>query len=47
VHLGYAEAIADLALGEVAVEPSIRNDYVTWTVFGMACLGGIFALVIR
>jgi multicomponent Na+:H+ antiporter subunit D len=28
-------------------QSGVVNDYVTWTVFGLACLGGVFALVIR
>jgi multicomponent Na+:H+ antiporter subunit D len=28
-------------------QSGVVNDYVTWTVFGMACLGGVFALIIR
>jgi hypothetical protein len=25
----------------------VVNDYVTWLVLGLACLGGVFALIMR
>jgi multicomponent Na+:H+ antiporter subunit D len=28
-------------------QSGVVNDYVTWTVVGLACLGGIFALIVR
>jgi hypothetical protein len=28
-------------------QSGVVNDYVTWTVLGLACLGGVLALVIR
>jgi hypothetical protein len=38
---------APLAAAARRFQSGVVNDYVTWVVIGLACLGGVFALVIR
>jgi hypothetical protein len=41
---GY-EPSARLATAARRFHSGVVNDYVTWIVLGLACLGGIFALI--
>jgi multicomponent Na+:H+ antiporter subunit D len=38
---------AGLAVAARRFQSGVVNDYVTWTVLGLACLGGVLALVMR
>jgi len=38
---------ASLAAAARRFQSGVVNDYVTWIVIGLACLGGVFALIIR
>jgi hypothetical protein len=43
---GYAPS-ARLAAAARRFQSGVVNDYVTWTVLGLACLGAILGLIIR
>jgi multicomponent Na+:H+ antiporter subunit D len=39
--------IPSVAVAARRFQSGVVNDYVTWVVIGIACLGGVFALIIR
>ncbi len=43
---GYAPS-ARLAAAARRFQSGVVNDYVTWTVLGLACLGLVFGLIVR
>ena len=43
---GY-EPGAGLTLAVQRLQSGVINDYVTWIVAGLACLGGVLAMIVR